>query len=231
MLGHAAAALERIRNLVRRAAAAGRPVRCRTPEALAALLAREAAFIAQKSTIEYCRARAGCGWDKLFAERELAEAIRRSRWTAYPAVLGDLAEATQILLRRAGEEEAARAVVLAPVIGRALRYHGEPEIPLDLEGVEAAIVRRLEGALAAPPRSMRELGPPTGAIVYEVLPLRTNHRGDREVVQNQVTFLLCGAYGRLEERIATAELARALLAAAGEGAGGPAGFEPATRPL
>ncbi|BCX16587.1 MAG: hypothetical protein KatS3mg117_0269 [Geminicoccaceae bacterium] len=229
MLGHAAAALERIRNIGRRFRFGwSTEPSCRNPEQLAALLAGEAAFVVQKSTLEYCRARAGCSWTKLFETDELVTALRRARWTAFPVVLGDLAEAGQILLRRAGFEEAASAARLRPVVAGALRHHGEPEIPLDLDAAERTILDRLERAAQAPTRSVRAFGPATGRVIFELLPLKTDTRGDREVVQNQVAFLLCGAYARLEERVATAPLAEALLA---EAVGGPAGFEPATRPL
>ena len=232
MLGHAAAALERIRNIGRRFRL-GRtsPPSCRSPEALAALLAGEAAFVAQKSTIEYCRARAGCSWTKLFEAEELVLAMTHARWTAFPAVLADLAEMTQILLRRAGFDRAARPEPLRPVVTRALRHHGEPEIPLDLEAAEAAILERLDRALGAPPRPVRAFGTATGHLIFDLLPLKTDHRGDREVVQNQVSFLLCGVYARLEEAIVPAPLAEALLATVPPGLVGPAGFEPATRPL
>lgn len=213
MLGHAAAALERIRNIARslgpgRAAHRSRGSR----EDLAALLAAEAAFVAQKSTIEYCRARAGCSWTKLFEAEELVLAMTRARWTAFPVVLGDLAEMSQILLRRAGFERAALPGALRPVVHAALRHHGEPEIPLDLEAAELAIVERLDRALAAPPRPVRELGPATGRVIFDLLPLKSDNRGDREVVQNQVSFVLCGVYARLEERVDPARLAEALLA-------------------
>jgi hypothetical protein len=232
MLGHAAAALERIRNIGRhfRFGRSSQPS-CRDPDQLAALLAREASFVAQKSTLEYCRARAGCSWTKLFEADELVTALRRARWTAFPVVLGDLAEASQILLRRAGFPEAGRAGALRPVVARALRHHGEPEIPLDLDAAERAIVERLERAWQAPPRSVREFGSATGRLIFDLLPLKTDHRGDREVVQNQVSFLLCGVYARLEEAIAPASLAERLLATGTPGLVGPAGFEPATRPL
>ncbi len=226
MLGHAAALFERIANIWRRG---GNP-RCRDLEQLAGLLAGEAAFVAQKSTIEYCRARAGCNWDKLFAGDEFAREMKRARWMTFPLVLADLAEMLQILLRRGGFEAAASADRLRPVVARALRWHGPPEIPLDLEQAEAAIAARLERTLAAPIRPVYSFAPATGRAVFDALPLKTDARGDRTVVENQVVFLLCGAYGRLEERIALAEIARALIAPA-RAVVGPAGFEPATRPL
>ena len=52
-------------------------------EGLADFLSGEASFLAQKSTIEYCRARAGVQWQKLFSEqaflRSLDEPRRRIR--------------------------------------------------------------------------------------------------------------------------------------------------------
>ncbi len=215
-MGHAAAALERIKNILRRTI--GRPgsaAACRTPEELAALLAGEAAFVAQKATIEYCRARAGCDWAKLFDQEEFAEALARSRWNGFPVLLGDLAELAQSLLRRAGADAAARPERLAPVVHRALRHHGEPAVPLDLEAIEREILDRLARSLAAEPRPAHLLGRSSGRRLFDLLPLRTDQRADREVVENNVRFLLCGAYARLEEAIDVAALARALEVAPG----------------
>ncbi len=210
-MGHAAAALERIKNIVCRTlgrSGAGAP--CRTPDELAALLAGEAAFVAQKATIEYCRARAGCDWAKLFDQDEFALEMARSRWSAFPLLLGDLAELTQVLLRRAGQLRAARPDRLGPVIRAALRFHGEPAIPLDLETIEHEILDRLARALADEPRPAHLLGRTSGRRLFDLLPLRTDQRADREVVENNVRFLLCGAYARLEEAIDVGALARAL---------------------
>jgi hypothetical protein len=213
MLGQAAAALERIQNIVRRVVpGAGPAERCASASDLAALLAREAAFVAQKATVEFCRARAGCNWAKLFDEQEFVREMARSRWSAFPVLLADLAELAQTLLRRAGAAAAARPEALAPVVRAALRHHGEPEIPLDLERIEAEIDTRLRVALEAEPRPAHGLGRASGRQVFEALPLRTDLRADREMVENNVRFLLCGAYARLEERVDVPALAAALAA-------------------
>lgn len=214
-MGHAAAAIERIRNLVRRVVPIGRiDEPCRSPGDLAVLLAREAAFVAQKATVEFCRARAGCDWAKLFDQTEFVAEMARSRWTAFPVLLADLAELAQTLLRRAGAVAAADPKRLAPVVRAALRHHGTPAIPLDLERIEQEILGRLGAALAGPPRSARALGRVSGRTVFDALPLKTDLRADREVVENNVRFLLCGAYARLEERVDVPALAAALEAEA-----------------
>jgi hypothetical protein len=62
---------------------------------LAQFIDENAAFLAQKGIYEYSRARAGHYAKVLFAEAGFAEALERSRWSAYPlglAMVGELAE-------------------------------------------------------------------------------------------------------------------------------------------
>ena len=62
---------------------------------LAQFIDENAAFLVQKGIYEYSRARAGHYAKVLFQEPEFAEALDRSRWTAYPlglAMVGELVE-------------------------------------------------------------------------------------------------------------------------------------------
>ena len=62
---------------------------------LAQFIDENAAFLVQKGIYEYARARAGHYAKVLFKELMFAEAVERSRWTAYPlglAMVGELVE-------------------------------------------------------------------------------------------------------------------------------------------
>ncbi|RUV71057.1 hypothetical protein EOA88_28015, partial [Mesorhizobium sp. M5C.F.Ca.IN.020.14.1.1] len=52
---------------------------------LADFMDSRAAFLAQKSIVEFCRVRAGVYWQKLFSEKEFQASLNHSRWRAYPA--------------------------------------------------------------------------------------------------------------------------------------------------
>jgi hypothetical protein len=211
MLGHAAAVLERIRN-IGRILGRGSPS-CRRPDELAAMLAGEAAFVAQKTVTEFGRLRAGCNWASLSRTEEFRREVERSRWRSYIVALGDVAEMTQILFRRAGAVEAAQPDRLGPVARRALFHHGTPPLDENWAAVAEAIEARLGRALLAAPRPVHLLGERSGQLLFDLLPFSTNLRDfDRDFVVNSVRFTLCAVYARLERRIDVSALAQTLRA-------------------
>lgn len=216
MLGHAAAAIERIANICRTALVRGRAAPCRSPAELAALLAGEAAFVGQKTVMEFCRLRAGCSWNRLAGGEEFQAIVERSRWRSFLVILGDVAEIAQILLRQQGALAAAGPERLGPVVREALLFHGVPPIEGDWRAEGDELERRLARALLAAPRPVHLLGERSGPLVFEALPFRTDlGRLDRDYVVNAVRFALCGVHQRLERRIDVPALARALAAAPG----------------
>ncbi len=195
-----------LQGLVRRRA------RIAEPAAFADLLAAHAAFVSQKSTLDYCRARAGICWPQLFRESEFGRTLELCRWEAYAAVLGDVGEAALIHLRRCDDRGAPLAAGVAQAIGSALRRHPVPAHRDGWEDALAAHAARLHRSLLSPPRPVREVGRVSAARVFEVLPIHTNLKAhDREMVTNNVRFLLCGVAAELERRLDGAALARAVL--------------------
>ena len=85
--------------------AAGR-ARIATVAGLGDFLSARAAFVSQKCTFDYCRARAGIGWAQLFRDDEFGLALQRCRWEAYAAVLADVGEVALVYLRHQGGDAA-----------------------------------------------------------------------------------------------------------------------------
>ncbi|MGH6919609.1 MAG: hypothetical protein ACREJ0_18105, partial [Geminicoccaceae bacterium] len=71
-----------------------------TLDELADFLAAQTAYVAQRTVLEYCRARAGLNWDKLFREQAFVDSLEVCRWEAYAEMLAEVAELVLILLRR-----------------------------------------------------------------------------------------------------------------------------------
>ena len=183
------------------------------PEGLADFLAARAAFVSQKSTLDYCRARAGVGWPQLFREDEFGRAMERCRWEAYAAVLGDVGEVALIYLRHAGFDGPPLAAGLAGVLGDALLLHPVPSHRRGWDDVLAAQAAQLHRGLLAPPRPVREVGHGSARRVFEVLPIHTNLKAhDREMVTNNIRFLLCSVYAAMESRLDGQALGTALSA-------------------
>jgi hypothetical protein len=216
--------LEALRRL-----ASGRD-RVATPEGLADFLAARAAFVSQKSTLDYCRARAGVGWPQLFREDEFGRAMERCRWEAYAAVLGDVGEVALIYLRHAGFDGPPLAAGLAGVLGDALLRHPVPSHRRGWYDALAAQAAQLHRALLAPPRPVREVGHGSARRVFEVLPIHTNLKArDREMVTNNIRFLLCSAYAAMEARLDGRALGVALTAA-GDAPAAPCAAPPPAPP-
>ena len=198
----------------------GRHPRVATPEGLADFLAARAAFVSQKSSLDYCRARAGLSWAQLFREDEFGRAMERCRWEAYAAVLADVGEVALIYLRHRGGCEGPRlASALGEVVRAALVRHPVPSHRTGWDDtVEAARVR-LHRSLLAPPRPVHRLGRTSGRRVFEVLPIHTNLKAhDREMVVNNIRFLLCRVYADMEALLDGPALGRALLTASSDDA-------------
>lgn len=186
-----------------------RRVRITTGEDLAGFLAAQAAFLSQKTTVEFCRARAGMLWSKLFLERAFVEAMERCRSEAFAAVLGDVAEACQVLLRRAGHEEVCGPGCLGVAVRAALIRQEPPPGGWDEEllGLDARLAR----GLMASPRPAHEIARTGAPRVFEALPIRgAVRRPDMELIENGLRFLLCRVYADMEAELDTDALAQAL---------------------
>lgn len=171
---------------------------------LVPFLAGEAAFISQKCTFEYCRARSGLNWDKLFKEEAFAEAVEASRWRGFAAVLSDVMMIAESRLRaRSGEGSGALVEPLAAVAAEALAHFPEARGRQDIDWTaEAAEIReRLAQAQLAPPKRAHEIGLRSGAIVFDSLPVHPSIRAyDRELVTNNIRFNLARTATTIEER-------------------------------
>jgi len=193
---------------------------------LGRFVASRAAFVAQRGTLDYCRARAGMGWQKLFEEAEFREALDLCRRAVFRPALLDVAETCQILLRHSVAEPAIIVDAFADCIAAAT---ADPAFAGAADGETRALLQaRLARALLAPPRMVVTLGEETIEAAMERLPFHPRIvRGDRDVIENGVKVALCGVYAELERTCrlpALVEDLRSLVV-------GPVGFEPTTRPL
>ncbi len=125
-------------DLFRRAAPIG------TRDALMDFLDRQSAFLAQKGIFEYSRARAGPYGNILFDDKSFLAELEKSRWLAFPAMLGMVGEAVEGVLRPGAGDR--RPVMLQNLTAAALA---------DLRPLSgaAAIDRAGLGGFAAPASS------------------------------------------------------------------------------
>jgi hypothetical protein len=194
---------------VLRRLASGRD-RAASAEALSDFLAGRAAFVSQKCTFDYCRARAGIGWAQLFKDDEFGRALMRCRWEAYAAVLADIGEVALVYLRHQGGD-AAVAAGLGQALRAALERHPVPAHRTGWEDALETMEARLHRALMAAQRAVHRIGRKSGGVLFEVLPIHTNLKAhDREMVVNNVRFLLCRVYADMERELDGPALVRLL---------------------
>lgn len=187
-------------------------------------LVNHTAAISHKATWDYVRARLGVSWPQLFALPELRDALEICRWEAYAAVLADVAEVTQILLRRAGAPEPPLAGVLVAMAERALVRHPVPSHRRNWNDVTESLRRRLERAALAPPKPVRLLGSLAARRVIEVLPVDDSlKREDSDFIENNIRFLLVRYYEDSERLVDLPAVVAAIRTGGRANGGGAAG--------
>lgn len=192
--------------------------------ALRAFLMAESAFAAQKTTVEYCRARSGLLWQKLFAETAFREALDVCRWGAMAAVLADQIIVVEGYLRRhAAGREAALGEALTALYEDIL--HGYADIPPEQragwEDLIADMPARMARAQLGEPHGPADIARVSAARVYDLLPIHKSLRGhDREMMVNAIRFAMVGFHRKLTEVVRDpAAVAGDVIARAGAGAG------------
>jgi hypothetical protein len=122
-----------------------------------------------------------------------------------------------IYLRHRGFDGLQLAAALGEVVRAALVRHPAPAHRADWDDAVELARSRLHRALMAPPRPVHRVGRISGRRVFEVLPIHTNLKAhDREMVVNNIRFLLCRVYADMEAELDGAAIGRALTAPPGD---------------
>ncbi|HXV23699.1 MAG TPA: hypothetical protein VED46_05510 [Alphaproteobacteria bacterium] len=190
-----------------------RPEPVRTAEGLEHFLTGEAALLAQKSTIEYCRARAGLQWQKLFAEAAFLKALERCRWEAFSLVLADIIVLVESRLRRLADGRSlALAEALATLYEGILLAHPLPAHRADWQDRMAELRSRLGRAQLAEPARTEEIAGVSGRAVFDLLPIHPSLRGhDRLMIFNHIRFGMLTFAERFDHRVDAPAAISALL--------------------
>jgi hypothetical protein len=159
---------------------------------------QHAAFGVQKCMVEYCRARAGIQWSKLFKEKDFVEALNQARWRAYPIGVGNVTEMIDAALRpAAGKNGAAITVALTGCGRHVLQRHPVPGGEADDFWIrQIAILEERMGKVGLrPPKPVKDIPTPTAKQIFDLLPIHPELRGhDFEVIKNNLRVNLCRSY-------------------------------------
>ena len=174
----------------------------------------------QKGIYEYSRARAGHYAKVLFKESLFAEAVERSRWTAYPLGLAMVGELVEGVLRplaadadRGQQLETLRALVLS-VFDRyptpaALGEASWSQKRIDLE-------RRLQLIGLHPPKRSFEIPEPFARAYFDLMPIHQQLRASEfPTLLGYLKVTLCNIHDELTKRLDAEAMADSLRARVG----------------
>ena len=179
---------------------------------LADLLAAQTAYVAQRTVLEYCRARTGLNWDKLFREQPFIDSLEVCRWEAYVEVLAEVAELALILLRRQSPADPqAYLPGVAAATRAALLRHPVPGHRTSWDEASAVVEQHLAQSLLAAPRAVHLAGFGAADAIFDHLPIHPDlRREDREMFRNSVRFALCRVFDEMTRRLDVPALGQAL---------------------
>ncbi len=177
-------------------------------------LGRQAAFVAQKTVLDYCRVKSGRNEQRLFADADFQAALEHCRWQVFMASLADVAALTEAWARPHAADAQDLAAGLAREHAAVLAATAIP--PAEAEAARAARVA-LPGHLAAmqlaPPRPANLLPLQAEAPLFATLPVHPDQRvGEGPSIRGALRFHIVSTQQELERRFDPAALASALCA-------------------
>ena len=188
-----------------------RPPRLINSGAFRSFVEGEAALIAQKTAVTYCRAKTLTFSHALFAEKRFQDALTVCRFEAFAAVLADLLIVADGMLR-AHADHGRLAAALRKLYGEILAAQPTPEHRSGgWADAESLFAERLEASRLAEPEDAAVISRSSAKRLYDVLPLHTNYRQiDEEVITASVTFQMVALRDKLQRALDAPSLARAL---------------------
>jgi len=188
--------------------------RSAAPEALEAFLARQAAYVAQKTVYDYCRVKAGRNERHTFADPDFQAALQHCRWQTYAGAIQDVAAMAEAWLRpHASGRETALAETLAELVHRASRTEAVPEAErAALDASLDALPRHLAMLQDAPPRPADRLPLLAEAPLLATLPIHPDQRrGETPAIRGALRFQIVTSQQEMERRFDAPALTMTLL--------------------
>lgn len=185
-------------------------------DAFGAFLQRQAAYVAQKTVIDYCRVKSGRQEARLFKDRDFQAALRHCRWQTYLAALADVFVMGDAWLR---PEVPAQAHDLAQGIAALHAAALAVEPPPPEEAADAAQAQRaFPGQLAArrlaPEVPLHKVPLLAEAPLLATLPVHPDQRiGETPYIRGALRFHIVSTQQEMERQFDPAGLAAAVVAA------------------
>jgi hypothetical protein len=183
------------------------------PAALQAFLAAQAAFVAQKTVVDYCRVKAGRSEQKLFADPDFLAALRHCRWQTFAAAAQDVTAMAEAWLRPhapGGEAELARSLAR---IGTAVLDESDApaEERASLDAARDGLPWLLAANQATPPVSADRMALRAEQPLLATLPVHADQRvGETVAIRGALRFHIVASQQAMERAFDAPALAARL---------------------
>jgi hypothetical protein len=174
-----------------------------------------AAYVVQKSIMEYCQARANMLFTTLLGEKDFQAAYERARWQGYPAALSMVLEMVEGMLRpHVGSCVLELHRALLGIARETFSGFPPPagEGPEFWRDAEERIDKDLGIAALAPARPVHAIPTARAREIFDVLPVHERVRAhDFEMFGNTLRFHLTEVATEFDERADLTSLSQALI--------------------
>ncbi len=184
------------------------------PAALGAFLHAQAAYVAQKTVLDYCRVKAGRSEKQLFSDPDFQAALAHCRWQVFFAALADVTALVEAHLRphAPGAEDALRQALVT--LHRAA-LDAEPAPPGEAataaDALEA-LPHHLARLQLEPPHPAHRLPLLAEPVLFATLPVHPEQRqGESLAIKGALRFQVVSTQQELERRFDAGETAANLL--------------------
>jgi len=176
-------------------------------------LGRQAAFVAQKTAIDYCRVKAGRHERETFSDPHFLAALEHCRWQTFAAAVADVVALAEAWLRPHGiESEPRLAKALAEIGTRILAAADAPVSEREtLDAMRDRLPRLLAERQMAPAPSAHRLPLEAEAPLLATLPIHPDQRvGETPAIRGALRFHIVSTQQEMERCFDPAALARSL---------------------
>lgn len=185
-----------------------------SPAALAAFLQAQAAYVAQKTVLDYCRVKAGRSEKQLFSDPDFQVALAHCRWQVFFAALADVTALIEADLRphAKGAEEALREALITLHQAAFDVEPPPPEEAATADEARAALPHHLARLQLEPPHPAHRLPLLAEPVLFATLPIHSDQRqGESLAIKGALRFQMVSTQQEMERRFDVEKLTCNLL--------------------
>jgi len=193
-----------------------RPRRSHSPADLAAFLHAQAAYVAQKTVLDYCRVKTGRAEKQYFTDPDFLAALQHCRWQVFFAALTDVTALLEAHLR---PHTTGPGLMLAQQLAALHQTALGAEAPPRNEAAAAAeasdgVLRHLLALQDQAPYEAHRLPLLAEPILFATLPIHAEQRaGESLAIKGALRFQMVTTQQELERRFDAGKLAVAVIEA------------------